>query len=60
MDPNPDPRIRTSDELFRMRVREAQKHTDPGPEHWYMYGISFFKAVLQIRNKSFGTGFIKQ
>ncbi len=34
---NPDPRIRTSDERIRMRIREAQKHKDP--EHRYIYII---------------------
>ncbi len=45
-DPDADPRIRTSDLWIRMRIREAQKHTDPrdpdtdaDSEHWYNYII---------------------
>jgi hypothetical protein len=39
-DPDADPnnRIRTSTKRIRMRIQEAQKHTDPTDpdlEHWY-------------------------
>jgi hypothetical protein len=36
-DPDADPRIRTSDK--QIRIREAQKHTDPVSEHRYIYII---------------------
>jgi hypothetical protein len=29
-------RIRTCDQWIRMRIREAQKHTDPDPQHCYL------------------------
>jgi hypothetical protein len=28
-------RIHTCDQRMRMRNREAQKHTDPNPKHWF-------------------------
>ncbi len=40
MDPDVDPvpRMRSSDYRIRMRIREAQKHTDPpDQEHLYLY-----------------------
>ncbi len=43
-DADPDPLIPISDKQIRMRIREAQKHTDPtgldpDSEHWYIYII---------------------
>ncbi len=49
--------IRTSDKGIRMRIREAQKHTDPDPgpdadsEDWYIYIIIFPRFItLTLKN----------
>ncbi len=51
-DPDEDPQIRTSVLRIRMRIQEAQKHTDstdPDPEHWY----KVIKMSQNSRNQGF-------
>ncbi len=40
-------RIRICDLRIPMQIREAQKHTDPDPEHWYIYIILRRKKVIR-------------
>jgi hypothetical protein len=50
-------RVRTSDKIIRLRIREAQRlsdPTDPDPEHWSQEtraGPGWLKDIAQRRRK---------